>query len=152
MGVHFTSQGIMNTPEKSMNFTQKYWKSPEYVRAFNTESNVVCPERMVELSRSVELGLFFYSVGLHYPPHFDFRYSKRTLLVTTIEQWKNNWHLLGSSFNFYCLPKGRHNEAAHEKRFLCAQKCTRGRVGWGGVGHVWVGWGGSCSGGVGWVM
>ena len=39
---------------------------------------------------------------------------------------------------FCCLPKGRHSEAAHEKRLLCAQKCTRG--------------GGSCRGGVGWVM
>ena len=46
-----------------------------------------------------------------------------------------------------CLPKGRHSEAAHEKRLLCARKCTRG---WGGVGHVGVGWGGSCRGGVGW--
>ena len=69
----------------------------------------------------------------------------------------------------FCLPKGRHGEAAHEKRLLCAQKCTRvgwggmGHVGvgWGGVGHVMVGWGGSCRGGgscwgrscrVGWVM
>ena len=43
----------------------------------------------------------------------------------------------------YCLPKGRHSEAAHEKRLLCAQKCTRGGVRWGGVG-------GSCRGGVGW--
>ena len=46
-----------------------------------------------------------------------------------------------------CLPRGRHSEAAHEKRLLCAQKCTRGGVGWGRVGHVGVGWGG-----VGWVM
>ena len=52
-----------------------------------------------------------------------------------------------SIFSFYCLPKGRHSEVAHEKRLLCAQKCTRGGVGWGGVGHV-----GSCRGGVGWVM
>ena len=43
----------------------------------------------------------------------------------------------------YCLPRGRNSEAAHEKRLLCAQKCTRGGVGWGGVGHVGVGWGGS---------
>ena len=50
----------------------------------------------------------------------------------------------------YCLPRGRHSEAAHEKRLLCAQKCTRGGVGWGGwvmkgwgwVGHEGVGWGG----------
>ena len=41
-----------------------------------------------------------------------------------------------------CLPRGRHSEAAHEKRLLCAQKCTRGGVGWGGVGHERVGWGG----------
>ena len=46
-----------------------------------------------------------------------------------------------------CLPKGRHSEAAHEKRLLCAQKCTRG-----GLGHARLGWGGSCRGGVGWVM
>ena len=65
----------------------------------------------------------------------------------------------------YCLPKGRHSEAAHEKRLLCAQKCTWGGMGgvghvgvgwvmqgWGGVGHVGMGWGGSCRGGVGWVM
>ena len=54
--------------------------------------------------------------------------------------------------SFHCLPKGRHSEAAHEKRLLCAQKCTRvgwGGVGWAGVGHVGVGWGGSCRGGVG---
>ena len=31
-----------------------------------------------------------------------------------------------------CLLKGRHGEAAHENRLLCAQKCTR--VGWGGGG------------------
>ena len=42
--------------------------------------------------------------------------------------------------SYYCLPRGRHSEAAHEKRLLCAQKCTRGGVGWGG----------SCRGGVGW--
>ena len=35
----------------------------------------------------------------------------------------------------------------HEKRLLCARKCTRG-----GVGHVGVGWGGSCRGGMGWIM
>ena len=29
----------------------------------------------------------------------------------------------------HCLPRGRHSEAAHEKRLLCAQKCTRGGVG-----------------------
>ena len=56
-----------------------------------------------------------------------------------------------------CLPRGRHSEAAHKKRLLCAQKCTRGGVGWGGgvgcvmqgwggVGHVGVGWGGLCRG------
>ena len=45
---------------------------------------------------------------------------------------------------FYCLPKGRLSEADHEKRLLCAQKCTRGGVGWGG--------GGVCHGGVGCVM
>ena len=55
--------------------------------------------------------------------------------------------LIASGLN--CLPKGRHSEAAHEKRLLCAQKCTRGGVGWGGVGHTGVGWGGSCRGGVG---
>ena len=27
-------------------------------------------------------------------------------------------------------------KAAHEKRLLCAQKCTWGRVGWGMVGWV----------------
>ena len=64
----------------------------------------------------------------------------------------------------YCLLRGRHSEAAHEKRLLCAQKCTRGGVRWGGSGHVGVGWdgvvhaeGGVCHagvgwGGVGWVM
>ena len=30
----------------------------------------------------------------------------------------------------FCLPKGRHSKAAHEQRLLCAQKCTRGGVGW----------------------
>ena len=52
----------------------------------------------------------------------------------------------------YCLPKGRHSEAAHEKRLLCAQKCTRGGVGWGGGGVGWggVGWGGVDHVGVGW--
>ena len=63
----------------------------------------------------------------------------------------------------FCLPRGRHSEAAHEKRLLCAQKCTRGGVGWvghegvgwvmkgwGGVGWVMKGWGGSCRGGVEW--
>ena len=58
-----------------------------------------------------------------------------------------------------CLStEGRHSEAAHEKRLLCAQKCTRGGVGWvghegvgwGGVGHEGVGWGGVGWGG--WVM
>ena len=49
--------------------------------------------------------------------------------------------------SYYCLPRERHSEAAHEKRLLCAQKCTRGGVGWvmqgwGGVRHVGVGWGG----------
>ena len=38
-----------------------------------------------------------------------------------------------------CLPKGRHGEATHEKRLLCAQKCTRGGVGWGMVGWVMKG-------------
>ena len=61
--------------------------------------------------------------------------------------------------NIHCLPRGRHSEAAHEKRLLCAQKCTRGGVGW--VGHEGVGWGGwvmkgwggvgVCHVGVGWV-
>ena len=52
---------------------------------------------------------------------------------------------------FYCLPKGRLSEAAHGKRLLCAQKCTRGGVGW--VCHGGVGWGwGGCVGGVGSVM
>ena len=61
--------------------------------------------------------------------------------------------------------EGRHSEAAHEKRLLCAQKCTKGELGWGGVrwvghegvgwGRVWwvvhegVGWGGVCHIGVG---
>ena len=51
--------------------------------------------------------------------------------------------------SYYCLPRERHSEAAHEKRLLCAQKCTRGgggvgwvMQGWGGVRHVGVGWGG----------
>ena len=67
----------------------------------------------------------------------------------------------------YCLPKGRHSEAAHEIQGCSSQKCSRGavgwggscrgRVGWGGVGHVEVGWGGvgwvmQGWGGVGWVM
>ena len=42
-----------------------------------------------------------------------------------------------------CLPKGRHSETAHEKRLLCAKKCTGVR--WGGscrVGWVMQGWGG----------
>ena len=53
-----------------------------------------------------------------------------------------------------CLPKGRHSEAAHEKRLLCARKMYQG---WGGVGHVGVGWGWIMQGvwwghvGVGWV-
>ena len=59
--------------------------------------------------------------------------------------------------------EGRHSEAAHEKRLLCAPKCTRGGVGWcgwvmkgwgrvGWVGHEGVGWGrvGVCHVGVGW--
>ena len=53
-----------------------------------------------------------------------------------------------------------------KKRLLCAQKCTRGGVGWGGrvmkgwggvqwgrvgwVGYEGVGWGGVCHVGVGW--
>ena len=68
------------------------------------------------------------------------------------------WYL--RLYNF-CLPRGRHSEAAHEKRLLCAQKCTRGGVGhvgvgWGGVGHaggwggVMQGWGWVCHVGVGW--
>ena len=53
----------------------------------------------------------------------------------------------------YCLPRGRHSEAAHEKRLLCAQKCTGGGVGWGGVVMKgWGGVGGSWRGGVGCVM
>ena len=54
--------------------------------------------------------------------------------------------------NNNCLPRGRHSEAAHEKRLLCAQKCNQGwggvgwggwvMKGWGGVGHEGVGWGG----------
>ena len=60
--------------------------------------------------------------------------------------------------SYYCLLRGRHSEAAHEKRLLCAQKCTRGGVGghegvgWGGSWRGGVGWGGSWRGGVGWVM
>ena len=54
----------------------------------------------------------------------------------------------------YCLPKGRHSEAAHEIQGCSSQKCSRGGVGWGGVVHVGVeggvGWGGSCTGRVGW--
>ena len=72
---------------------------------------------------------------------------------------KSNVILHANKSGLYCLPKGRHSEAAHGKRLLCAQKCTRGGVGWGwvmkgwgGVGHEGVGWGGSCRGGVGWVM
>ena len=71
--------------------------------------------------------------------------------------WSTRRILLTSNLVHNCLPKGRHSEAAHEKRLLCAQKCTRGGVGWGrmgwvmlgwvGVGHAGVGWGG-----VGWVM
>ena len=61
---------------------------------------------------------------------------------------------------FNCLPKGRHSEAAYEKWLLCAQKCTRGGVGWGEVelvgggevGHVEVGWSRVGHVGVGWVM
>ena len=45
---------------------------------------------------------------------------------------------------FHCLPTGRHSEAAHEKRLLCAQKMYQG---WGGVG--WDGMGGVGWGGVG---
>ena len=41
---------------------------------------------------------------------------------------------------FICLPKGRLSEAAHEKRLLCAQKCTRGGVGVGWGGCVMEGW------------
>ena len=44
--------------------------------------------------------------------------------------------------SYYCLPKGRHSEAAHEIQGCSSQKCSRG-----GVGHVGVEWGG-----VGWVM
>ena len=64
----------------------------------------------------------------------------------------------GDSLLPYCLPKGRHSEAAHEKdSFVPKNVPGVGRggvghigVGWGGIGHVgvgWVGWGG-----VGWVM
>ena len=56
-------------------------------------------------------------------------------------------HMMAMIFFVCCLPKGRYSEAAHEKRLLCAQKCTRG-----GVGHAVVGWGGSCKGGVGSVI
>ena len=45
--------------------------------------------------------------------------------------------------------KGRHSEGPHEILLICAQNYSRGRVGWGGVGHAEVGWGGSCRGGVG---
>ena len=73
--------------------------------------------------------------------------------------WRGRWGK-ERTCHLNCLPRGRHSEAAHEKRLLCAQKCTRGGVGWGGswrggVGHVGVGWGGvgaSWRGGVGWVM
>ena len=50
----------------------------------------------------------------------------------------------------YCLPRGRHSEAAHEKRLLLCPKNVPGvgwggwaMKGWGGVGHEGVGWGGS---------
>ena len=59
---------------------------------------------------------------------------KRTLLIICKHKHK------GNIVSYICLPRGRHSEAAHEKRLLCAQKCTRS--GWGGVG-----WGGSCIGG-----
>ena len=63
------------------------------------------------------------------------------------------------SNSYLCLPKGRHSDAAHEKRLLLYPKMYQG---WGGVGHEevvvgWVmkgwggvGWGGSCR--VWWVM
>ena len=44
----------------------------------------------------------------------------------------------------YCLPKGRLSEGAHEKRILCAQKCSGwNQVWWGGMDHeihIMVGW------------
>ena len=57
----------------------------------------------------------------------------------------------------YCLPKGRHSEGPHEIHPISSQNCSRGGVGWGGVGHARVGWGGVGHarvgwGGVGWVM
>ena len=61
--------------------------------------------------------------------------------------------------NFNCLPKGRHSKGPHDRRLLCAQKYTRGGVGWvmlGWVGYIIqgcgrVGCGGSCRHGMGWV-
>ena len=50
--------------------------------------------------------------------------------------------------HFYCLPKGRHSDGAHEFQGCSSQKCSRGGVGvgvgWGGVevGQEGVGWGG----------
>ena len=71
----------------------------------------------------------------------------------------DNIYFWRDNMKIYCLPKGRHSD--HEKRLLCAQKCTRGGVGRGGVGWGWVmqgygvgwvmqGWGGSWRGGWGW--
>ena len=48
-------------------------------------------------------------------------------------------NLVGSNLDsevYHCLPKGKHSEAAHEKRLLCAQNVPR--MGWGG--YVGVGW------------
>ena len=41
----------------------------------------------------------------------------------------NNFSLKSTN-NIFVYREGDHSEAAHEKRLLCAQKCTRGGVGW----------------------